>query len=283
MDHFGFNYHLIITMKERIIKIINSLVFKASRTRLGLHVVQGMINAAMEQKRNVTHKNTEIALTVPNWLNNYRVDSFSSKEPETLEWIDTIEQGTIVWDIGANVGLYCIYAAKSRGCRVYAFEPSVFNLEILARNIFINNLQQLITIVPIALSDKISENLFQMSSTQWGGALSTFGEGIDQNGDPMKEVFEYKTMGISMIDAVNMLNIPMPDHIKMDVDGIEHLILKGGTEVLKNVKSILIEINDSFVEQSDLSKNILETAGLKLFKKCNVDSSNQFNQWWTRQ
>jgi hypothetical protein len=59
--------------------------------------------------------------------------------------------------------------------------------------------------------------------------------------------------------------------------------LNGGTEVLKNVKSILIEINDSFVEQSDLSKSILENAGLTLFKKCNVGSPNQYNQWWVRQ
>lgn len=270
-------------MKKRILNLINSVVFRVSRTPIGLHVVQGMIDAAMEQTRKTSHNHIEMVFTVPNWLNNYRLETFSSKEPETLDWIDAISNGAVVWDIGANVGLYSIYAAKAKKSRVYAFEPSVFNLELLARNIFLNKVQQLVTIVPIALSDKVSENLFQMSSTQWGGALSTFGAGIDQNGDPMKEVFEYKTMGISMKDAVSMLNIPMPEHIKMDVDGIEHLILNGGTEVLKNVKSVLIEINDSFVEQSNLSKSILETAGLTLFKKCNVGSPNQFNQWWIRQ
>jgi len=73
---------------------------------------------------------------------------FATKEPETLEWIDRIPEKSVLWDIGANVGLYSCYAAKARGCRVFAFEPSVFNLEILARNIFLNQLTDQITIVP---------------------------------------------------------------------------------------------------------------------------------------
>ena len=56
-------------------------------------------------------------------------------------------EGSVVWDIGANVGLYSCYAAKHRGCRVFAFEPYVFNLEILARNIYLNQLSERVTIV----------------------------------------------------------------------------------------------------------------------------------------
>ncbi|MFL0162061.1 FkbM family methyltransferase [Aquirufa salirivi] len=269
-------------MKKRILDSIIKLVFKLSRTRIGLYFIQGMIDVAMEQNRKTKHKDVEMAFCVPNWLNNYRLDTFSSKEPETLDWIDTIEEGAIIWDIGANVGLYSVYAAKSKSCKVYAFEPSVFNLELLARNIYLNKVQQLVTIVPIALSDKVSESLFQMSSTQWGGALSTFGAGIDQNGQPMNEVFEYKTIGVSMQEAVDNLHIPLPKHIKMDVDGIEHFILQGGQKVLKNVNSVLVEINDDFIEQANITHRILEEAGLTLLKKCDCGSSNQFNQWWIR-
>jgi FkbM family methyltransferase len=49
-------------------------------------------------------------------------------------------RGSVLWDIGANVGLYSCYAVKARDCRVFAFEPSVFNLELLARNIFLNGI-----------------------------------------------------------------------------------------------------------------------------------------------
>ena len=91
-----------------------------------------------------------------------------------------------------------------------------------------------------------------------------------------------------MIDAVQILSIPQPDYVKMDVDGIEHLILNGGTEVLKNVKGVLIEVNDAFQEQSSQCKLLLTKAGLVLKEKRQsemVSSStlgfqNAFNQIW---
>src|SRR3990167_8176822 len=111
---------------------------------------------------------------MPNALCHYRAKTFSTKEPETLQWIDNIPEKSVFWDIGANIGLYSLYAAKRRHCRVWAFEPSVFNLELLARNIFLNKLTYQICIVPIALNEELSENLIRMTTTDWSGALSTF-------------------------------------------------------------------------------------------------------------
>ena len=271
-----------IMIKNLFKSIIHTLVEKLYKTSFGQYITQLLINEGMEKKRKTNHRNTEMFFSVPNKLNNYRVDTFSTKEPETLNWIDKITENSIIWDIGANVGLYSIYAAKSKNCKVYAFEPSVFNLELLARNIYINNLQNSVIIIPISLNKKLEENLFQLSSTQWGGALSTFGAGINQDGKPINNKFEYKTIGVSMQDMINKLKIPKPEYIKIDVDGIEHLILSGGIEVLKNVKSILIEINDSFVEQSNTTSEILNKCGFSLYKKCKLESKNQFNQWWIR-
>jgi FkbM family methyltransferase len=261
---------------------ITSVLYK---TKGGRFWMQHIVEEIMNQQTLVIHKSVEMLFCTPNWLNNYRAETFSSKEPETLEWIESIPSDSVVWDIGANVGLYSIYAAKLKNCRVFSFEPSVFNLELLARNIFLNKLQHLITIVPVALSNQLSENLFRMSSTQWGGALSTFGENIDQDGNEFKEVFEYKTVGLTMEQAVDLLKLPLPQYIKMDVDGIEHFILQGGTKVLQNVKSVLVEINDEFTEQSELSAKLLSNAGLILHKKCfeGVESRlRQYNQWWVR-
>ena len=69
-----------------------------------------------------------------------RANTFSSKEPETLEWIDSMQKKSILWDVGANVGTYSCYAAKKMELQVFAFEPSVFNLSLLAQNIYMNNL-----------------------------------------------------------------------------------------------------------------------------------------------
>jgi FkbM family methyltransferase len=272
-------------IKQLVKKITKKLVFELYKSRAGRFYMQQVVEEIMQQQSKVKHNLIDMVFCTPNWLNNYRVETFSSKEPETLEWIESIPVGSVLWDIGANVGLYSIYAAKVKECRVFSFEPSVFNMELLARNIFLNKLQHLITIVPVALSDKLSENLFRMSSTQWGGALSTFGENIDQNGNPFNEVFEYKTLGMTMDQAVCLINIPIPKYIKMDVDGIEHLILNGGIEVLSNVESVLVEINDEFPEQSELASNVLTDVGFVLYKKCfdgNAGDSKQFNQWWKK-
>ena len=274
------NLFKLLLMKSA--KSITSLLYKS---KAGRFYMQHVVESIMYQQNMVKHKDVNLFFSTPNWLNYYRAQTFSTKEPETLEWIEQIPENSIVWDIGANVGLYSIYAAKARNCRVYSFEPSVFNLELLARNIFLNKLQHRITIIPVALSDQLSENLFRMSSIQWGGALSTFGENIDQNGNQFKELFEYKTIGLTMKQAMSLLSIPSPNYIKMDVDGIEHLILQGGYDVIKDVDGVLVEINDEFTQQSVESAKFLKEAGLSLFKKCfdGVESgSKQYNQWWKR-
>ncbi len=153
-----------------------------------------------------------------------------------------------------------------------------------------NDLSDGINIVPVALSDQLGASLMRMTSTEWGGALSSFRETFGWDGEPIRNIFEFKTMGLSMDDAVNKLSIPMPDYIKMDVDGIEHLILLGGPEVLLGIKGILIEINDSFYLQASQSQSLLSNAGLILKDKrqsemVRVSESgfqNAFNQIWVR-
>jgi FkbM family methyltransferase len=244
----------------------------------------------MTRTRRVTHDGVSLVFATPNALNRYRADSFSSKEPETLEWIDALPEGCVLWDIGGNVGLYSCYAAKRRRCRVFAFEPSVFNLELLARNIYLNDVTDLVTIVPLALSGSLALSTFNMTSTEWGGALSTFGASYGHDGGEMEKVFQFRTIGVSMVDAVERLGIPAPDYVKMDVDGIEHVILEGGMSILRRIKGILVEINDNFTEQAKEASRCLSEAGLHFREKRHADyfdtapddARYTFNQIWAR-
>jgi len=74
----------------------------------------------------------------------------------------------------------------------------------------------------------------------------------------------------------------------MDVDGIEHFILEGGKDVLKNVKSVSIEINDDFKNQALGSEKLLKDAGLSFKQKKHssmFDNSKYksiYNQLWVR-
>ena len=91
-----------------------------------------------------------------------------------------------------------------------------------------------------------------------------------------------------MDDVVSLLRFTPPDFIKMDVDGIEHVILRGGAEVLSQIRGILVEINDGFEEQGKEAEQILRAAGLrrqaKLHAPMIADSAfaEVYNQIWVR-
>ena len=280
-----------LTYSKKIIrKTIIAIMHEFTRTRLGNLIGETIIEDGMQRHKSVLHNNIKMNFTVPNQLNQFRVNTFSEKEPETLEWIDTFPDNSTLWDIGANVGLYSIYAAKARNCRVIAFEPSVFNLELLARNIFLNNLEEQIKIFPLPLSNKLGPNCMRLTTMEWGGALSSFGENVGWDGKPIDDIFSFYTYGCSMDQTMSIFNLPQPHFIKMDVDGIEHIILEGGENILKIIKGILIEINDDFIEQGTKAKRYLEDAGLVLDKKLHskimeestAGFANTYNQIWVR-
>jgi len=87
----------------------------------------------------------------------FRYTTFFSKEKGTLKWLDeNIEPSSIMYDIGANVGLYSIYAAKKHGdVKVYAFEPHKVNFATLLENISLNDLEGSIFPLSFALNDAV--------------------------------------------------------------------------------------------------------------------------------
>lgn len=250
--------------------------------RLWTHFLSKRAEIMRLQKTRVVHNEISLEFYCPNVICRYRSDSFSTKEPDTLKWIDSMSSGSVLWDIGANVGLYSIYAAKRSVTRVIAFEPSIFNLEWLGRNIYLNGLQKNIFVVPVALSDRCGSNTFGMSNTALGGALSTFGEKFDQNGRDLQIIFEYETVGLTLAAAYQYFSLPKPSHMKIDVDGLEHFILRGAGDVLSYPKQVLIEIDDAFVAQATETANILTSVGLRLENKFSLGVPNQYNQLWCR-
>ena len=275
-------------MKQRLRQLIALASQLFGATRIGEAVLEAVIQGGMDRAQGVSSRGVSLRFAVPNRINRFRAKSFATKEPETLDWIDHLPQCCTIWDVGANVGLYSIYAAKKRECRVVAFEPSVFNLELLARNLFLNSLQERVSIVPLALSDKLAVNQLRMTTTEWGGALSTFGQNYGWDGQALAQIFSFPTLGISMDEGISLLRLPAPDFIKMDVDGIEHVILRGGTKVLAGIQGILIEINDDFEEQGKEAEQILRSAGLRRKAKlhspmiANSAFAAGYNQIWVR-
>jgi FkbM family methyltransferase len=234
-----------------------------------------------------------IAMTfhIPNAVCRYRAETFSIKEPETLEWIGQYGGSGAFFDIGANVGLYSVYYAKVHGDQVYAFEPSVLNLALLAKNISVNDLSGRVVIIPNPLTSANQVAAFHMSSLEEGGALSTFGAEFGHDGQPLAPLMSYETTGFSLDYLVSSGVITAnPGIIKIDVDGIEHFILRGARATLSrsSLRSILIEVNEDFRELAEEVNEILVSAGFVMSERRHADMfessaySTTFNQIWVR-
>jgi FkbM family methyltransferase len=274
---------------KKIIKCIieifaKNLISLFTRFNSGRFFLDQVSKNIFTKKKHVKHNNLEFNFYTPNRINYFRAETFSTKEPETLRWIDTFKKNSVFWDIGANVGLYSCYAAKKIECKVYAFEPSVFNLELLSKNIFINSLMDKIIIIPFPVTNKLGINTFNMSSTEWGDALSTFGENISKEQQNKLNIFKYNTVGMSMNDCVKLLKLKKPNYIKIDVDGIEDLILKDSRSILESAESILVEVDNSFEKQAKNIEKYLLDAGfhLKETQYSQLGYKNLLNQIWVK-
>ena len=231
-----------------------------------------------ESYKKIQILNQKINFFIPNQLVEWRVDTFHTKEPETLDWIDTFDKSGdfIFWDIGANIGLYSIYnSLKHKKSQTISFEPSTSNLRVLSRNISINNLFDRIKIFTVPLTK--GENKFLIMKEgefQEGGALNSFGENFDFEGKKFSSKMNYQIYGTNINYLIDNKILDIPDYIKIDVDGIEHLILEGGNKYLSNkkIKSLSIEINENFTEQHEKVIEIMKKNDFKiLHKKHNED------------
>ena len=92
-------------------------------------------------------------MIISNDIEQWRHDTFWDKEPETIEWIKSFEPNTVFFDVGANIGIYSLYAASLYSeSLIYAFEPVKQNFVRLMQNIELNKFNNIIAL-PVGISD----------------------------------------------------------------------------------------------------------------------------------
>ena len=131
-------YSLIFYFLESITSILNFL-----HAGIGDKIEDAFFDKKNQRAQLVTHLNDNGQLFkakfyTPNRVCSIRAKTFSTKEPETLKWIDSFGNGPFM-DVGANVGLYSIYFAATKKMPVYSIEPSFFNLALLGKNIHVDS------------------------------------------------------------------------------------------------------------------------------------------------
>lgn len=134
-----------------------------------------------------------------------------------------VEPGSVVFDIGANAGFYTLLASVLVGPRghVYAFEPLPHNIHFIREHLRLNEITN-VEIIEAAVSDKTGETSFDDSL---GGAMGHLAPGGN---------LRIQTVRIDELVAESRL--PPPDHIKIDVEGDEMLVLSGAKKVLEDFR-----------------------------------------------
>lgn len=150
-----------------------------------------------------------------------------------------LQPGSIVFDVGANVVFYTLLSSVIVGetGHIFAFEPLPRNLDLLQKHLTLNKLEN-VTVLPLAIADRVGTAQFEQ------GPRHTWGR-IGDHGDI--------NVKISTLDfLLELQQVKIPDFIKIDVEGAEVDVLRGGENLLRSYSPVII----------------LETHGEELYTEC---------------
>jgi FkbM family methyltransferase len=181
-------------------------------------------------------------------VNGYWLGSYESEKASLFG--KTLKKGDIVFDIGAHVGFYTLLSAELAGKegKVFSFEPLMANYEYLKKHIEINNYKN-ITPFNVAVSDREGFAFFARGENTSTGHLTNEGE--------------IRVRTIAIDDWINNKKLPIPNILKIDVEGAEFNVLKGAVNLLEARRPIIFLSTHS----SDIHKecsDLLLSLGYKL-------------------
>lgn len=163
------------------------------------------------------------------WIKGSGVNGYwlGSYEPAQVKLFESeIKKGNVFFDIGANVGFYSLLAAEivGSGGKIFSFEPSLENFNFLKKHIMINGYENIFPF-QVAVSRKIGVSFFDEAFNRAQGKLAEKGK--------------IKINTISIDEWIDSMKLPIPDVIKIDVEGAEALVLKGAEFTLKKYQPII--------------------------------------------
>src|SRR5262245_31710705 len=197
------------------------------------------------------HERTRVEVTLGNDLSLclYVAGSF---EPNEFAFLDrTLRRGMTFIDVGANDGLYTLFAARrvGRRGRVVAVEPSSRERGNLERNLARNRLKRVV-VVAAALADEAGHAILQIAPALHGGHNTLGGfahEGVS--------AVDTERVPVETLDGLaERLGLGKVDVIKVDVEGAEVKMLEGGRALLKASRPVmLLEANEEALRKQATS------------------------------
>lgn len=159
-----------------------------------------------------------------------------------------IRPGDVVYDIGANLGLYARFMVQAFGAsRVVAFEPMRGNLGDLEANLRLGGVADRVRVFPMALADREGEELLQTDDVASGAAVLdrvTKGDACESRRNYGMPARTERVRVVPLDALVARESLPPPSVMKIDVEGAEGLVLRGAKEtILRHRPRLVIELH----------------------------------------
>jgi len=167
-------------------------------------------------------------------------------ETENLDFIDMIKPGEVLFDLGACEGRFSIYAAL-KGVRVISFEPEAKNFLVFSQNVSLNKIGvDSLKAINAGVGASNGKAVINIGQPWEGGHQKVVEHGEIRNDLNFNFIDKQEIQLVSIDSLVRDQEIPVPDYLKIDIDGSEILFLKGAVETLKskNLKGIIFELNE---------------------------------------
>lgn len=151
----------------------------------------------------------------------------------------------VVLEIGAHEGTDTmrIYSCFSGSVRYIAFEPDRRNILKLQQHQLVKHSK--VELIPAAVSSKVGVAMFHMSGPDWSQSSSILKPTGHLEKYPWVGFPEQAPVETTSLDAIaKAIGIDYIDFIWMDVQGAEHLVFMGGSEILRKTAWIYTEFSD---------------------------------------
>jgi len=170
------------------------------------------------------------------------------EKESTIQIQKELKPGMTIVEVGANIGYYSIIEAKviGKSGKIYAFEPSSENIQLLQANVSLNSIAGITTIIPKAVGAVSGNQKFYVMSKR---NMSSF---YHRKEDDI----------IRIVDTVDVPTVTLDeyffggkgfDYLRMDVEGYETEIIKGMRKLLSSglgPQGMFIEVHSQLLNEA---------------------------------
>lgn len=181
-------------------------------------------------------------------------------------FVSRLERGMTVWDVGANVGLYSLPSARAVGPdgAVYAFEPVARNVTYLRRHAALNALEN-IHVVQAAVGDRT--RTVRMAPGASPSEARVAGDG------------KWEVAAVALDEWRRESGSPLPDLMKIDVEGAEDAVLAGSMETLRAAPSVTVFLSLHGETQRAACRSALESLHFQISSLLPDLSVERASEW----